>query len=131
MSVASGVLRGMHFQKSPFAQSKLVRVIHGAIFDVIVDLRRSSPTFGQWDGFELTNDNYAMLFVPKGFAHGFCTLAPRTEVIYKVDDYYSPSHDGGFRWNDPDIGIKWPVEIPVLSEKDSRLPFLKDITASL
>jgi dTDP-4-dehydrorhamnose 3,5-epimerase len=126
MSIADGVLRGMHFQRPPFAQSKLIRVIRGAVFDVIVDLRKNSPTFGQWDGFELTDEKCAMLFVPKGFAHGFCTIAARTEVMYKVDEYYSPGHDGGFRWNDPDIGIRWPVQAPILSAKDAQLPFFKD-----
>ena len=126
LSVAPGVLRGLHLQRPPFAQSKIIRVIRGAIFDVIVDLRAHSPTFGQWEGFEMTETNFSMLFVPHGFAHGFCTLAPRTEVLYKVDTPYAPQYEGGIRWNDPDIGIQWPNDAPVLSEKDKNLPFFKD-----
>jgi len=129
MSVTPGVLRGLHLQRPPFTQSKLVRVIHGAIFDVVVDLRKDSPTFGQWEGFSLTDEDASMLFVPKGLAHGFCTIAPRTEVIYKVDEYYAPNHDGGLRWNDPDLGIRWPVDAPVLSEKDKLLPLFKDFVS--
>jgi dTDP-4-dehydrorhamnose 3,5-epimerase len=123
----SGVLRGLHFQKPPFAQSKLVRVVRGSIFDVVVDLRKKSPTFGMWRGFELTDKNRMLLFVPKGFAHGFCTLVPGTEVQYKVDEFYAPAHDAGIRWDDPKLKITWPVEKPVLSSKDSVLPFLDEI----
>jgi len=126
MSVEKGVLRGLHFQKPPFEQSKLIRVVRGSILDVIVDCRKISPTFGQWEGFELSAANHAMLYIPAGFAHGFCTLLPNTEVLYKVDNYYSKPHDSGIRWNDPAIGIKWPVITPVLSEKDKILPFLHD-----
>ncbi len=129
MSVESGVLRGMHLQHPPLAQAKLVRVIRGSIFDVIVDVRRQSPTCGQWQGFELTEGNFTMLFVPAGFAHGFCTLAARTEVIYKVDNYYSPQHDAGIIWNDPDLAITWPIQTPILSEKDKRLPLFKDFSS--
>jgi dTDP-4-dehydrorhamnose 3,5-epimerase len=120
-SVQKGVLRGLHFQLPPFAQSKLIRVTAGAIFDVVVDLRKGSPSFGKWEGFELSAANFRMLFVPAGFAHGFCTLAENTEVQYKVDVPYSPMHDSGVRWNDPDIGITWPIEHPVLSKKDGEL----------
>jgi dTDP-4-dehydrorhamnose 3,5-epimerase len=126
MSVEKGVLRGLHFQRPPFTQSKLIRAVKGAIFDAIVDMRKNSPTYLKWQGFELTEGSAEMLFVPQGFAHGFCTLSPHTEVIYKVDNYYAPEHDGGIRWNDPDIGITWPVDLPVLSGKDSILPFIKD-----
>jgi dTDP-4-dehydrorhamnose 3,5-epimerase len=126
MSMERGVLRGMHLQLPPQAQSKLVRVIRGAVFDVVVDVRKNSPTFGQWEGFELTEDNFAMIFVPAGFLHGFCTLAPKTELQYKIDNYYSPQHEAGIIWNDPDIGIRWPVQKPVLSEKDKKLPAFKD-----
>jgi dTDP-4-dehydrorhamnose 3,5-epimerase len=125
-SVQKGVLRGLHFQVPPFAQSKLIRATAGAIFDVVVDLRRGSPSFGKWEGFELSAANFQMLFVPAGFAHGFCTLTENTEVQYKVDVPYSPSHDSGVRWNDPDIGIAWPIEHPVLSKKDGELGFFRN-----
>ena len=123
-STAKGVLRGLHFQTPPFEQSKLVRVVRGAVFDVAVDLRRGSPTYKQWRGFELSERNFNMLFVPKGFAHGFCTLEENSEIQYKVDNPYSPTHDSGIIWNDPDIGVDWPVSEPVLSEKDKALPRL-------
>jgi dTDP-4-dehydrorhamnose 3,5-epimerase len=126
-SEPSGVLRGLHFQKPPFAQSKLIRVIKGAIYDVAVDLRKSSPTFGKWQAFELTSDNFNILLVPQGFAHGFCTIVPGTEVQYKVDNFYSPECDAGIRWNDPDLNIPWPTKDPVLSAKDAVLPYFKDI----
>jgi dTDP-4-dehydrorhamnose 3,5-epimerase len=125
-SVNIGVLRGLHFQLPPFTQSKLIRVTKGAVLDVVVDIRKSSPTFGQWRSFELTEDNFDMLFVPQGFAHGFCTLKSDTEVHYKVDNYYAPEHDRGILWNDPALAIPWPVREPVLSPKDSALPLLKD-----
>ena len=119
-------MRGLHFQRPPHAQAKLVRVLKGAIFDVAIDLRRGSPTFGRWCGATLTAEEGNQLFVPRGFAHAFCTLEPDTEVAYKVDDYYAPECDAGLIWNDPDIGIDWPVaaEEAVLSEKDARLPRL-------
>ncbi len=126
MSAETGVLRGLHFQEPPMAQSKLVRTIRGSVFDVIVDLRKNSSTFGQWQSFELTESNFLMLFIPQGFAHGFCTMSPRTEFLYKVDNYYSPQHDSGFRWDDPAIGIQWPIKSPILSEKDKKLPYLKN-----
>jgi dTDP-4-dehydrorhamnose 3,5-epimerase len=126
LSVAKGVLRGMHFQLPPHAQSKLLRATRGAIYDVVVDLRTASPTFGQWRGFELSADNFRMLFVPAGFAHGFCTLAENTEVQYKVDRLYAPACDAGIRWNDPDIAIDWPVVDPVLSARDSAWPLLRE-----
>ncbi|HUI93420.1 MAG TPA: dTDP-4-dehydrorhamnose 3,5-epimerase [Chitinivibrionales bacterium] len=126
-STAAGVIRGLHFQKPPRAQSKLIRVVRGSVFDAVVDLRKNSETFGKWLGFTLSEQNKEMLFVPKGFAHGYCTMAPGTEFLYKVDDYYSPAHDSGIRWNDPGIGIGWPNVSPVISDKDKRLPFLKDI----
>ncbi len=125
-SVSPGVLRGLHFQKPPFAQVKLLRVTRGCILDVVVDLRKESPTFMQWRSFELCAENFTMLYVPAGFAHGFCTLAPDTHVQYKVDAPYAPEADSGIIWNDPQIGITWPVTAPVLSAKDAALPSLSD-----
>lgn len=119
LSKEAGVIRGLHYQLNPQAQSKLVRVTAGAIYDVVVDIRQGSPTYGQWEGFELSADNKRQLFVPTGFAHGFCTLVPNTEVQYKVDRLYSKEHDRGILWNDPAIGIKWPTTQPILSEKDA------------
>jgi dTDP-4-dehydrorhamnose 3,5-epimerase len=127
LSVPSGTLRGLHFQLEPKAQTKLVRVTSGAIYDVIVDIRRGSPTFGQWEGYIITAANKRQLLVPKGFAHGFCTLVENTEVLYKVDEYYAPEQDAGILWNDPDLGIDWPVQDPILSDKDSDHPRLKEI----
>jgi len=124
LSVEAGVLRGLHYQLNPKAQSKLVRVTAGAIYDVVVDARQGSPTFGQWEGFILSAPNKRQLFVPKGFAHGFCTLVPNTEVLYKVDELYSPENDRGIAWDDPDLNIDWPLRKPVLSDKDSKHPVL-------
>ena len=129
LSAEAGVVRGLHFQSPPHAQDKLVRVTRGAILDVAVDLRRGSPTFGDHAAVELSAENWRQLLVPKGFAHGFVTLVPATEVIYKVTDYYAPDHDHGILWNDPDLGIAWPVD-PVkalLSEKDRVQPRLAEI----
>lgn len=120
LSTRCGVLRGLHYQLPPRAQDKLVRVVRGAIFDVAVDIRRGSPTFAQWVGVELSAEKWNQLLVPKGFAHGFLTLTDEAEVIYKVTDYYSPEHDRSIRYDDPQIGIKWPSQAvhPQLSEKD-------------
>lgn len=126
LSVMPGTLRGMHYQLEPHAQAKLVRVVAGSIFDVVVDIRRGSPTFGRWEGFELSAGNKKQLLVPQGFAHGFITLAANTEVLYKVDAYYSQPHDRGIAWNDPDIGIVWPLAPSVLSAKDAKHPLLRD-----
>lgn len=126
LSVEAGVLRGLHYQLNPKAQTKLVRVAVGAIYDVAVDIRVGSPTFGQWVGVILSAANKRQLLVPKGFAHGFCTLVPNTEVLYKVDEFYSFDHDRGIAWNDPALGIDWPTTNPILSEKDSKHPMLKD-----
>lgn len=126
LSAEPGVLRGLHYQLNPKAQTKLIRVLTGAIYDVIVDIRKSSPTFGQWVGVILSEHNKRQLLVPKGFAHGFCTLVPNTQVLYKVDEYYSPEHDRGILWNDPALGIDWPTSSPILSDKDQRHPLLKD-----
>lgn len=124
LSAEAGVLRGLHYQLSPKAQSKLVRVAVGAIYDVVVDIRNGSPTFGQWEGFILSASNKRQLFVPQGFAHGFCTLVPQTEVLYKVDEFYSPEHDRGISWNDPALNIQWPLMSPILSDKDTQHPVL-------
>lgn len=126
MSVQKGVLRGLHFQKPPFSQAKLVRVTKGKVYDAIVDLRKDSPTFGKWQGFELSAENFLILFVPRGFAHGFCTFEEGTEFMYKVDNDYAPDHDSGIIWNDPDLAINWPVSKPILSEKDQKLQSWKD-----
>ncbi len=127
LSHQAGVLRGLHFQYPPHVQSKLIRVIKGSVYDVIVDMRNNSPTYKKWFSVELSGDNFKMLFVPAGFAHGFCTLENDTEVIYKVDTLYAPQSDGGIRWDDPDLKISWPVKNPIVSEKDKKLPFLRDI----
>jgi len=124
-----GVLRGLHFQTPPFGQDKLVRCIAGAIFDVAVDVRKGSPTFGKWVGAELSAENGRQLFIPVGFAHGFVTLTANAEVTYKCSNFYAPAQDGGLRWDDPDIGVVWPLPpgvTPLLSAKDEKLPLLKD-----
>jgi dTDP-4-dehydrorhamnose 3,5-epimerase len=119
-------VRGLHYQAPPMAQAKLVRVLRGSIFDVAVDLRRASPTFGRYVSATLTADGSEQLFIPAGFAHGFCTLEPDTEIAYKVSGFYSREHDTGVVWNDPDVGIEWPLRgrDPILSEKDVKLPRL-------
>jgi dTDP-4-dehydrorhamnose 3,5-epimerase len=124
-----GTLRGLHFQTEPYAQTKLVRVARGRIFDVAVDLRRGSPTIGQHVSAELSAENGAQLLVPAGFAHGYYTMEPNTEVLYKVDAYYAPAHDRGILWSDPDLRIPWPIgnAVPHLSAKDTALPRLKDL----
>ncbi|NMM54262.1 dTDP-4-dehydrorhamnose 3,5-epimerase [Paenibacillus aquistagni] len=124
LSTEPGVLRGLHYQLNPKAQSKLIRVLTGAIYDVILDIRKSSPTFGQWIGVILSEYNKRQLLVPKGFAHGFCTLTPNTQVLYKVDEYYSPENDHGIIWNDPALDIDWPISEPLLSDKDRKHPTL-------
>lgn len=125
LSAQVGTVRGLHFQAPPHAQGKLVRCGRGAIFDVAVDIRKGSPTWGQWVGFELSADNGAQLYVPAGFAHGFMTLLPDSEIVYKCTDYYAPETEGALRWNDPDIGIVWPLSgEAVLSEKDAAAPLL-------
>lgn len=126
LSVETGVLRGLHYQLNPKAQSKLIRVAAGAIYDAAVDIRKNSPTFGQWVGVILSEANMRQLLVPQGFAHGFCTIVPNTQVLYKVDEYYSPEHDRGILWSDPALGIDWPTTKPILSDKDQMHPLLKD-----
>ncbi|GAB6179431.1 dTDP-4-dehydrorhamnose 3,5-epimerase [Desulfotomaculum defluvii] len=126
-SASKGTLRGLHYQLNPKAQTKLVRCTQGAIFDVAVDIRKQSPTFGEWFGIELTAQNKKQLLIPKGFAHGFMTLTENVEVQYKVDELYAPECDRGIIWNDPTIGVKWPLDIkPVLSGKDEKAPVLKN-----
>lgn len=125
-SVRAGVLRGLHFQLPPYAQAKLVWVVRGRVLDVAVDLRRDSPTFGRHYCVELSAENMLRLFLPRGFAHGYLTLAPDTEFLYKVDAPYMPQADAGILWNDPELGIAWPEAEPVLSGKDRMLPRLKD-----
>lgn len=120
LSVEKGIIRGMHFQFPPHTETKLVRVINGEIYDVFIDLRAASPTFGQWDSIMLSADNKKMIYIPRGFAHGFCTLTKNCEVVYKVDNYYASDSEGSIRWDDPDLGIDWPVNKPILSEKDSK-----------
>jgi len=119
----------LHFQSAPFAQDKLVRVLRGRILDIAVDLRRSSPTFKQYVSVELSLENWKQLFIPIGFAHGFVTLEPDTEVLYKVTNFYSPEHDFGIAWDDPEINIDWPIKRAeaILSHKDQHLPALADV----
>jgi len=126
LSELAGTLRGLHFQLNPKAQMKIVRCVSGAIYDVAVDIRAGSPTYGHWVGVILSEHNHRQLVVPKGFAHGFCTIVPNTIVMYKVDEFYCPECDGGILWNDPDLGITWPVTNPILSEKDMKLPRLAE-----
>ena len=121
---ARGVLRGLHFQTEPHSQGKLVRALRGSIFDVAVDIRKSSPQFGKWVGIELTDKNRHMLFVPRGFAHGFISLEDDTEVEYLVDQEYSTECERGVIWDDPQIGVKWPIDDPILSERDKKWPAL-------
>ena len=121
-------LRGLHFQAPPHAQAKLVRCGRGAIFDVAVDIRHGSPTFGKWEGYKLSAADGDQLYIPLGFAHGFVTLEPNTEIVYKCSDYYFPETEGSVLWNDPDISINWPMEAyPILSDKDAIAPLLSDI----
>lgn len=131
LSALVGTVRGLHFQSVPFAQAKLVRVVRGRILDVAVDIRRSSPTFGKHVAVELSAENGLQLFIPVGFAHGFCTLEADTEIVYKVSAYYSAANDHGLRWNDPLLGIDWPAapaEV-ILSDKDRYQPLLAELPA--
>lgn len=123
-----GTIRGLHYQKNPHAIGKLVRCSRGRIFDAVVDIRRGSPTYGKWASIELTDEGNRMFWVPVGFAHGFCALSETADVSYKVTDYWSPAVDGGIRWDDPAIGVRWPVAAAeaLVSPKDAVLPLLKD-----
>ena len=123
-SAQKGTLRGLHYQLNPMAQAKLLRVSRGAIFDVAVDIRCGSPTYAKWVGVELTAENYRQLFIPRGFAHGFITLTDDVEVQYKADNFYAPDCDGNIHWDDPEIGVAWPLAPVVLSEKDAKAPLL-------
>ncbi|OBZ13448.1 dTDP-4-dehydrorhamnose 3,5-epimerase [Bacillus sp. FJAT-26390] len=126
LSVEAGVIRGLHYQLNPEAQTKLIRVTAGVIYDVVVDIRVGSPTFGQWEGFILSSENKRQLLVPQGFAHGFCTVVKNSEVLYKVNAFYSAEHDRGIAWNDPVLAIDWPISNPITSAKDNKHPFLAD-----
>jgi dTDP-4-dehydrorhamnose 3,5-epimerase len=123
---AKGVLRGLHYQKSPSTQAKLVRVMSGTAWDVAVDIRKNSPTYKKWIGVELSGDNKRMLYIPEGFAHGFVAMTDNVHLMYKCSNEYSPVHDAGIRWDDPELAIDWRIDKPVLSEKDLKLPYLKD-----
>ena len=123
---AQGVLRGLHYQVNP-GQAKLVRVNRGEVFDVVVDIRKDSPTCGEWWGTRLSEANNLQLYIPIGFAHGFCVLSDSAEFLYKCSDYYSPENERGIIWNDPDIAIDWPIERPILSGKDQTYPRFRDI----
>ncbi len=122
-----GMLRGMHFQAEPKPEIKLIRCAAGSIYDVLVDVRQGSPTFGQWEGFELNAQNRRALYVPGGIAHGFQCLTDHCEVFYQMSEFYFPELARGLRWNDPQVGIKWPLPDPILSERDKQLPLLADI----
>jgi dTDP-4-dehydrorhamnose 3,5-epimerase len=123
-------LRGLHFQTRP-GQAKLVRCSSGRIFDVAVDLRRDSPTFGQWEGYQLDDRSHRQLFVPVGFGHGFCVLSESADVHYQLSSYYDPSTESGIAWDDPDVGVQWPVEDPLLSERDKAAPRLAEVRDEL
>lgn len=124
-----GVLRGLHYQRC-HPQGKLVSVATGVVFDISVDLRPGSPTFGQWFGLELDEKDHRQLWIPPGFAHGFCVLSEHADFQYKCTDFYNPNDEGGIRWNDPDLAIDWPIEAPTLSAKDRMLPTLRELTPS-
>lgn len=126
-SNAKAILRGLHFQKEPAAQGKLVRCILGEIFDVAVDIRKGSPTYAKWVSAVLSAENHVMMWVPPGFAHGVMTLSDLTEIVYKVTSEYSPSNDRSIRWDDPSIGIRWPISKPILSKKDAEAPSLSEV----
>lgn len=128
-STRKGVLRGLHFQKPPHAQDKLLQCIRGAIMDVAVDIRVGSPTYGRWVGAELSADNAQQLLVPKGFAHAYCTLTDECEVLYKVTDYYAPAAEGALRWDDPAVGVEWPIDERevLMNDRDRGAPFLAEL----
>ena len=117
------ILRGLHFQKNPKAQAKIVTVVRGKIFDVVVDIRKNSPTYGKWISEILSDDNHKLLYIPEGFAHGYCILSDNADILYKVNEEYSPENESGIIWNDPKINISWPIKNPIISDKDNK--FLK------
>jgi len=121
-----GILRGLHYQKNPKAQAKLVTTLSGEIFDIAVDIRKGSPTYGKWVGVTLSENNHKLLYIPEGFAHGFCVLSKEADVLYKVNQEYSPEHEKGIIWNDYEINITWPIDKPILLEKDLQMPVLKN-----
>lgn len=126
-SVTKGTIRGLHYQLAPRAQAKLLRVLRGAVLDVVVDIRLTSPSFGRWLSLEISAETGNGIFVPEGFAHGYCTLQPDCEVFYKVSDFYSPQHERAIRHDDPDLAIEWPAGLtPILSPKDAAAPFFRD-----
>jgi len=125
-----GILRGIHFQTEP-GQAKLVRCVRGAIWDVAVDLRRASPTYKRWEGHELSDRNHRQLFVPAGFGHGFCVLSDEADVAYKLSTYYDPATEAGIAWDDPDVGIEWPIGDPRISERDRTAPRLEEVAEDL
>ncbi|EOT41444.1 dTDP-4-dehydrorhamnose 3,5-epimerase [Enterococcus dispar] len=131
LSTQPGVLRGLHFQKGEAAQTKLIRVVSGVVLDVIVDIRKGSPTYGKWEGYLLSEFNHRQLLVPKGFAHGFVTLTPNVNFLYKCDNYYNAEADAGIAFNDPDLAIEWPIALDkaILSDKDKKHPTLKEFEA--
>ena len=120
------VIRGLHYQKDPKAQAKLMMVLRGEIFDVAVDIRKGSPTYGRWVGEILSDKNHRLLYAPEGFAHGFCVISDKADVLYKVSSEYSQEHERGILWNDPELAIKWPVDKPIVIKKDLQLPTLKN-----
>lgn len=126
-----GTVRGLHFQRPPMAQTKIIRILRGALWDVAVDIRVGSPTYGKWVGVELSAANRRQLYIPQGFAHGFVTLEPDTEALYKLGANYSPEHESGIRWDDPTLGIDWPLPVanPVISERDANFPSLNQLEA--
>jgi dTDP-4-dehydrorhamnose 3,5-epimerase len=126
-SADKGTLRGIHFQYPPMEQAKLVRCIRGALLDVVVDLRPDSKTYKQWISIELSANNKKQIFIPHGFGHGFVTLFDHTEIVYKTDNFYSAEHDGGINWADPELGVDWGIANPIISDKDSVAPFLKNL----
>ena len=129
LSRRKGIIRGLHFQRPPHAETKMIRVAAGAILDVFVDLRKGSHTYGQWDSVELSAQNHRWVYVPRGFAHGFCTLTEEALVVYKVDAYYAPESEGGLRWDDDVLRITWPTRDPLVSDKDKRLPSFKEFVS--
>ncbi len=129
LSLKKGTIRGMHFQFSPHAETKLVRVVSGTLFDVFIDLRKGSPTFGQWDSLILSAENKKAVYIPRGFAHGNCALTDDVQLLYKVDNFYTPLSEGTIKWNDPDVNIEWPACDFIVSEKDAKAKSLREFAA--